>query len=208
MIYWFLAWLLRRHIHDLPGQICFMINGRDMAHAPDRICHVTSWCTAISAHVRERNAGSAGIIGLTFHISTTRPEEIARCLPGIQKISTIARLHLHLGDKVEVTGSGMDVTVAVGKSGREEITACIRQMAQDHVAPDAVDVPLLDSYLTFPCAPDIVIKTGGDHLTDFLIWQSVYSELFFSDVNWEYFREVDFLRILRDYQSRIRRFGK
>ena len=67
---------------------------------------------------------------------------------------------------------------------------------------------LIESYLTFKYTPDVVIKSGGDHLTDFLIWQSVYSELFFSDVNWKYFRKVDFLRILRDYQSRIRRFGK
>ncbi|RPJ53201.1 MAG: di-trans,poly-cis-decaprenylcistransferase, partial [Methanobacteriota archaeon] len=44
--------------------------------------------------------------------------------------------------------------------------------------------------------------------TDFLIWQSVYSELFFSDVNWKWFRKVDFLRALRDYQSRKRRFGR
>jgi undecaprenyl diphosphate synthase len=53
-----------------------------------------------------------------------------------------------------------------------------------------------------------VIKTGGDHLTDFLIWQSVYSELFFSDVNWPLFRRLDLLRALRDYQSRARRFGR
>jgi undecaprenyl diphosphate synthase len=52
-----------------------------------------------------------------------------------------------------------------------------------------------------------VIKTGGYHLTDFLIWQSVYSELFFSDVNWKLFRKIDFLRALRDYQARVRRFG-
>ncbi|HJJ74275.1 MAG TPA: undecaprenyl diphosphate synthase family protein, partial [Methanocorpusculum sp.] len=44
--------------------------------------------------------------------------------------------------------------------------------------------------------------------TDFLIWQSVYSELFFCDVNWHKFRYVDFLRALRDFQSRQRRFGK
>jgi len=56
-------------------------------------------------------------------------------------------------------------------------------------------------------APDLVIKTGGQHLTDFLIWQSVYSEIFFSDVNWKFFRKVDFLRILRDFQARERRFG-
>jgi Undecaprenyl pyrophosphate synthase len=107
-----------------------------------------------------------------------------------------------------VTGSGMDVVVAIGKSGREEVTSCIRRMAEDHIAPDRVDEGLLDSYLTFQYTPDMVIKSGGDHLTDFLIWQSVYSELFFSDVNWKFFREVDLLRILRDYQSRMRRFGK
>jgi undecaprenyl diphosphate synthase len=208
MIYWLLARMLRQQIHELPGQMCFMINGRDMANAPDRLYHVTSWCKAISAAVAQKNPGAKGIQGLTFHISTQHPEEMSRCLPEIRKLSTIARLHLHMGDQVEETGSGMDVIVAIGKSGREEITACIRQMARDHVAPENVDVPLLDSYLTFQYAPDVVIKSGGDHLTDFLIWQSVYSELFFSDVNWEFFREVDFLRILRDYQSRMRRFGK
>ena len=102
----------------------------------------------------------------------------------------------------------MDVLVAMGKSGREEITECIRKMARDHIAPDSVDESLLESYLTFQYTPDVVIKSGGDFLTDFLIWQSVYSELFFSDVNWKLFRQVDFLRVLRDYQSRIRRFGK
>jgi undecaprenyl diphosphate synthase len=71
-----------------------------------------------------------------------------------------------------------------------------------------VDEKMLESYLTFKYTPDVVVKSGGDHLTDFLIWQSVYSELFFSDVNWKYLRKVDFLRVLRDYQSRIRRFGK
>jgi undecaprenyl diphosphate synthase len=54
----------------------------------------------------------------------------------------------------------------------------------------------------------MILKTGGYHLTDFLIWQSVYSELFFSDVNWKYFRKTDFLRALRDYQARKRRFGR
>jgi undecaprenyl diphosphate synthase len=158
--------------------------------------------------VRAGDRDSAGIRGLTFHIATERPGEMSRCLPSIRRIGTVARLHLHIGEDVEVTGSGMDVVVAIGKSGREEIAACIRRMAGERVAPETVDEALLDSFLTFRYTPDVVIKSGGDHLTDFLIWQSVYSELFFSDVNWEFFREVDFLRILRDYQSRMRRFGK
>jgi undecaprenyl diphosphate synthase len=209
MIYWLLTRLLRRKITVLPGQVCFMISGRDMMEAPDKLYSVTAWCKTISASVSARSSGEgSAITGLTFHIATRDPEEMARCLPAIRQIASIARLHLHMGVVEEVTGSGMDVVVAIGKSGREEITSCIRRLAERHVAPEQVDEAMLDSCLTFQYAPDVVIKSGGDHLTDFLIWQSVYSELFFSDVNWKYFREVDLLRILRDYQSRIRRYGK
>jgi undecaprenyl diphosphate synthase len=208
MIYWLIARMLRQQITELPGQVCFMISGQDMIRAPDKLYRVTAWCAAISAAVRQKNSGARGIQGLTFHIATEQPGEMTRCLPEIRKISSVARLRLHIGEKEEVTGSGIDVVVAIGKSGREEVTSCIRRMAKDHVPPENVDEPLLDSYLTFQYTPEVVIKSGGDHLTDFLIWQSVYSELFFSDVNWEFFREVDFLRILRDYQSRMRRFGK
>jgi undecaprenyl diphosphate synthase len=208
MIYWLIARMLRRQIQELPGQVCFMISGQDMIRAPGKLFRVISWSCAISAAARRKNPSAGSIYGLTFHIATQQPDEIARCLPEIRKIGSVARLHLHIGDQEEETGSGMDVVVAIGKSGREEITSCIRRMAEDCVPPGKVDENLLDSYLTFQYTPDVVIKSGGDHLTDFLIWQSVYSELFFSDVNWETFREVDFLRILRDYQSRMRRFGK
>jgi undecaprenyl diphosphate synthase len=209
MIYWLYAHLLKRQITELPGHVCFMIGAKDMADAPEHLYRVTSWCNDISTSVaKQRPLQPAGIRGLTFHIATPEPGDPSAFLPAIRKIGTIARLNLHYGDHEEVTGTGMDVVVAVGKSGREEITECIRRMARDHVNPEKVDEQLLDSYLTFRYTPDIVIKSGGDHLTDFLIWQSVYSELFFSDVNWKYFRPVDFLRILRDYQSRIRRFGK
>jgi undecaprenyl diphosphate synthase len=209
MIYWLYAHLLKRQITELPGHVCFMIGAKDMADAPEHLYRVTSWCNDLSASVAKHNPSHpAGIRGLTFHIATPGPADPAAFLPAIRKIGTIARLNLHYGDHEEVTGTGMDVVVAVGKSGREEITECIRRMAHDRVNPEKVDEQLLDSYLTFRYIPDMVIKSGGDHLTDFLIWQSVYSELFFSDVNWKYFRFVDFLRILRDYQSRIRRFGK
>lgn len=209
MIYWLYAQLLRRQITDLPKQVCFMISGEDLAEAPESLSAVTSWCNAISAYVTAHGpAGAHGICHLMFHIAAPDPEQIDSLLPAIRKISTIAHLSLHAGRREETGGSGMDVVVAVGKSGREEITECIRKMARDNVNPETVDEKVIESYLTFQYAPDVVIKSGGDHLTDFLIWQSVYSELFFSDVNWAHFREVDFLRILRDYQARVRRFGK
>ena len=148
------------------------------------------------------------ILGVTFHISTPDPAFIQPYLPLILKAGEHARLHIHIGDTSEVKGEGMEVCVAVGKSGREEIVSCIRRMAKDGISPETLCEQTFEEYLTFPYAPDLVIKTGGSHLTDFLIWQSVYSELFFSDVNWKWFRKIDFLRALRDYQARVRRFGK
>ena len=208
MLYWLYEQMLRRQIHLLPSHICFMISGHDMAEAPDQLLAVTRWCTEISAEIAKKSRNKdTGIRGLTFHISLPAPEQMERCLPAIRAIASAARLHLHFRDCEEVSGTGIPVFIAIGKSGREEITACIRKMAEEKIAPESVDEHLLESYLTFKYAPDIVVKSGGDHLTDFLIWQSVYSEIFFSDVNWQLFRKVDFLRILRDYQSRVRRFG-
>jgi undecaprenyl diphosphate synthase len=188
--------ILLRDLHTLPEQICFMITEQDMLDAPGNLYRATQWCRDL------------GIRSVMFHISTTDPARLEQCLPQIRAISSIAHLTLHYLDGMEASGEGMDVTVAIGKSGREEIADCVRRMARDGVDPSSVDEDLLESYLTFNYEPDLVIKTGGNHLTDFLIWQSVYSELFFLDVNWALLRKVDFLRALRDYQSRARRFGR
>jgi undecaprenyl diphosphate synthase len=196
MIYWLYERMLERNLQVLPGQVCLLITAEDLALSPEKLADIVRWSRDL------------GITGVTFHISTRNPASVEPFLPQIQEIATIARLRLLFGDRQEVSGQGMEVTVAVGKSGREEITGCIRRMAEEGVLPDEVNEEKLESYLTFKYAPDLVIKTGGDHLTDFLIWQSVYSELFFSDVNWDLFRRVDFLRALRDYQARKRRFGR
>jgi undecaprenyl diphosphate synthase len=190
-----------------------MISGADLAAAPEKCVQVTGWCSELNTLIARQDLpadakNQSAIQGLTFHINQLSPEELARFLPEIKKISSIARLVLHYGTTEEVSGTGLEVVVAIGKSGREEITECIRRLAENGIQPSEIDEKTLESCLTFRYDPDIVVKTGGDHLTDFLIWQSVYSELFFSDVNWKYFRRVDFLRVLRDYQSRIRRFGK
>ena len=213
MFYWIYERMLLSQIRVLPRHICFMISGADLAAAPEKCVQVTGWCSELNALIARQNQSAdaqkpGAIQGLTFHINQLSPEELERFLPEIKKISSVARLVLHYGTTEEVSGAGLDVVVAIGKSGREEITECIRRLAENGIQPSEIDEKTLESCLTFRYDPDIVVKTGGDHLTDFLIWQSVYSELFFSDVNWKYFRRVDFLRVLRDYQSRMRRFGK
>ena len=81
-------------------------------------------------------------------------------------------------------------------------------MAAGDLDPGEIDAETVEDRLVFPDEPDLLIKTGAERLSDFMIWQSVYSELYFTDVNWRDFRKRDYLRALLDYQSRQRRFGR
>jgi undecaprenyl diphosphate synthase len=104
------------------------------------------------------------------------------------------------------------VQVNVGLGGKREFAAATRALAREAadggLAPDDIDAAAVEEKLVFPEEPDLLIKTGAERLSDFMIWQSVYSELYFTDVNWRDFRERDYLRALLDYQSRQRRFGR
>ena len=104
------------------------------------------------------------------------------------------------------------IRVSVGLGGKHEFAAAVRSLAADVAAgemePEAIDEADVEDRLVFDAEPDLVVKTGAERLSDFMIWQSVYSELYFTDVNWRDLRERDYLRALRDYQDRQRRFGR
>jgi undecaprenyl diphosphate synthase len=104
------------------------------------------------------------------------------------------------------------VQVNIGLGGKREFAAVVRSLAEEvadgELAPDDIDGPDIEERLVFPDEPDFVVKTGAERLSDFMIWQSVYAELYFTDVNWRDFRKRDYLRALRDYQDRQRRFGR
>lgn len=104
------------------------------------------------------------------------------------------------------------IQVSIGLGGKEEFATAVRSIAEaveaGDIAPEAIDETHIEERLVFPIAPDLVIKTGAERLSDFLIWQSVYSELYFTDVNWRDFRHRDYLRAVRDFQDRQRRFGR
>ena len=207
MLYRFYEWEIARHLESIPRYLCFMISDEEMNHAPDKMYQVVEWCLDISSEYMRYHPDGKGIVSITFHISTNNQSPEPDYLPAIRKIASIAHLIIHYGKTTEDSGKGIPVAVAIGKSGREEILDVIKLMAEQSVPPEEVDGHKIEQYLTFQHTPDFVIKTGGSHLVDFLIWQSVYSELFFLDLNWEELRKVDILRSFRDYQSRMRRFG-
>jgi len=105
--------------------------------------------------------------------------------------------------------------LAVAYGGREEILRAIRLLAKDacdgQVAIDDIDEEVFTRYLytsEIP-DPDLILRTSGEErISNFLLWQLAYSELYFTDVYWPGFRKVDFLRAIRAYQLRKRRYGK
>ena len=105
--------------------------------------------------------------------------------------------------------------LAVAYGGREEILLAIRDVVRDaqngRVVPEDIDEKFFSRrlYTADLPDPDLVLRTSGEErISNFLLWQLAYSELYFVDVYWPGFRKIDFLRALRSYQMRQRRFGE
>jgi len=125
-----------------------------------------------------------------------------------------------LKDAAEATSehAGLLVNVAVCYGGRREIADAVRSLLQDHATrgttieelAEILDVEHIAEHLYTAGQPDpdLVIRTSGEQrLGGFLLWQSAHSEFYFCDAYWPAFRRVDFLRALRSYAARHRRFG-
>ena len=113
----------------------------------------------------------------------------------------------------------MCVNIAVGYGGRQEIVDAVHNLVAEEAAAGTpvteiagkVTVESLSRHLytSGQPDPDLVIRTSGEQrLSGFLLWQAAYSEIWFTDTYWPAFRRIDFLRALRDYSRRSRRFGR
>lgn len=102
------------------------------------------------------------------------------------------------------------LTLAFDYSGRQELLSAIRRIVADGVPPELIDEATIDRYLytnDLP-DPDLIIRTSGEYrLSNFLVWQSAYSELYFSPVLWPEFGPQDLEDAVRDFSRRERRFG-
>lgn len=162
-----------------------------------------------------------------IEIITDVVEEI--CAPANHwSVRTVGDLELigeeparRLRDAVESTDAApgsFHVNLAVGYGGRQEIVDAVRQLLGKELADgvsgdqliEAVTVDAISEnlYTSGQPDPDLVIRTSGEQrLSGFLLWQSAYSEMWFTEAYWPAFRRVDFLRALRDYTARHRRYG-
>jgi short-chain Z-isoprenyl diphosphate synthase len=116
------------------------------------------------------------------------------------------------------TLDGLIINVAVGYGGRREITDAVRSLLSEHATrgtsieelAELIDIDHIAEHLYTRGQPDpdLVIRTSGEQrLSGFLLWQSAHSEFYFCEAYWPDFRRIDFLRALRDFGARSRRFG-
>lgn len=110
---------------------------------------------------------------------------------------------------------GIRFTVAMNYGGRQEILEACRSIAaqvqQGSLAPEEIDEAVFDRHLYTAgiCDPDLLIRTSGEmRLSNFLLWQAAYAELYVTDTLWPDFDRTEFHRALASYQKRERRFGK
>lgn len=134
-----------------------------------------------------------------------------------QVIGDIERLPEVVQEKLRETenhtsdNDAMTMVVALSYSSRWEITKALRDMISEGVKPEDVTEAFVTAHLETKDMPDpeLLIRTGGElRISNYLLWQIAYSELYFCDTYWPDFGEEDLRRAILSYQSRQRRFGK
>lgn len=129
------------------------------------------------------------------------PEEVRNALEGMMQRTSV--------------NTGMTLVLALSYSARWEITHAIQQMAEKvathELLPSDITEETVSNYLStsFMPDPELLIRTGGEiRLSNYLLWQSAYSELYFCDTYWPDFNEAELRKAILEYQHRERRFGK
>ena len=200
----YLALRVRASSAEPPEHVALVITERDLLEpgAYETLSAFLEWAFAYGA---ER---------VTVYVSVLDPEAVEPLRRGLEAVDAPRAVAIHGPDEPadDRDASEAPIQVSVGLGGKHEFTQAVRSLAEDAAAgkidPDEIDEADIEAELVLTAEPDLVIKTGAERLSDFMIWQSVYSELYFTDVNWRDLRKRDYLRAIREYTDRSRRFGR
>ncbi len=185
-----------------------------------RIPFVTLWLLSTDNLGRDDDELRAlhGIIGDTVERLCGRGVRLT-AVGALELLPEEVRERLRAAERATAGNPGLRVQVAVGYGGRQEIADALRSLLATRAAEGATLADVAAAlrpediadhlYTTGLPDPDLIIRTSGEvRLSGFLMWQSAHAEFHFCDAYWPEFRRIDFLRALRDYQRRTRRFGR
>ncbi len=196
----YLATRIRLSDASLPDQVALVITERDLlvAGAYDTLSAFFEWAIEFGAE------------DILVYVSVLDEDVVPTLRQELSTLDTPRPLAVRSAADDEAADAPIQISIGLG--GKAEFAGAVRSIAEDvdegHLDPSEISAADVEDRLVFPVTPDLVIKTGAERLSDFVIWQSVYAELYFTDVNWQNFRRRDYLRALRDYQTRQRRFGR
>jgi short-chain Z-isoprenyl diphosphate synthase len=206
-------------------------------YGAEHVDHVLSWCESLgirhvtvyvcsTENLQRRDASEVdflmGLIERVVRDKLARPDARWQVhLAGTLDILPDSTAHA-LKEAVDATrhcATGAQVTLAIGYGGRQEVVDALRDLMTESAQAGLSLADLAESFGADDIArhlytagqpdPDLVIRTSGEQrMSNFLLWQSAYSELYFCDAYWPAFREIDFLRALRSYTERQRRHGR
>jgi undecaprenyl diphosphate synthase len=147
---------------------------------------------------------------IQFHEKNVRIRFIGNRLSFTPKLQSL----LSEVESLTVNNTGVTVNVAADYGGRWDVVEAVKRIAQkialSELNPDAITAGMLTSELSLSDIPDpdLCIRTGGEcRISNFLLWQFAYTELYFTDCFWPDFGEKEFSSAISDYSSRQRRFG-
>ena len=203
----------------------------------DKLDEVLEWCAELgipavtlwvfsTENFRRPAAEVSGILASVAAKLTALAQDpaIHRARVRVRAIGCLAMLPAPVLDAIKAAErataryDGLELNIAVAYGGRQEIADAVRSLlasmeadrltlaeAIDEITPESIARHLYTAGLP---DPDLIIRTSGEiRLSGFLLWQSVHSEFHFTDVLWPAFRKIDFLRAIRSYQDRQRRYG-
>jgi undecaprenyl diphosphate synthase len=134
-----------------------------------------------------------------------------KLLGDYNKLPILLKKELRKAIELSKNNKTMQINMALNYGGRSEILQAVRKIISDGISKDAVDDKLFKKYLytgDIP-DPDLLIRTSGElRISNFLLYQIAYSELYFSERYWPEFREEELLKAIINYQKRKRRYGK
>ncbi len=170
------------------------------------------------------NRPKAEVNALMHLLISTMNTEVETLVKNNVRLMTIGdteslptRVAKQLKETINITSknTGLSLVLALSYSGRWEIAKAIREIGRlvkkGQIDPEKIDENILCSHLqsSFMPDPELLIRTSGEYrISNFLLWQIAYSELYFPEILWPDFRKDDFYKAILDFQKRERRFGK
>lgn len=203
----------------------------------DKLDEVLDWCAELAIptvtlwvfsteNFRRPAAEVSGILASVEAKLTALAEDPAihlrrvrvRAIGCLEMLPEPVRAAIRAAERATESYDGIELNIAVAYGGRQEIADAVRSLlarfaaaqetlaeAIEQVTPEAIARHLYTAGLP---DPDLIIRTSGEiRLSGFLMWQSVHSEFYFTDVLWPAFRKIDFMRAIRSFQDRQRRYG-